>query len=153
MSDYKTVCQRIKADGYATEHDYATDLVEIIEQHDLWQYDRLPAQINLEAPAQGAAYAANISISGWAVGAARVDIYADYSSIHKTGLASIGNFTDRPDVNRIINPFSWYPNAVKSGFGCLVPRGRLKPGSHSIDAAAITNGGNVVWAHKNIVIR
>jgi len=42
-TDYKTVCNLIKQDGYATDPNYATLLIQLIEQNNLNQYDAVIA--------------------------------------------------------------------------------------------------------------
>lgn len=39
VRDYRTACRLIKADGYATDPNYTNQLIEIIEQYHLNQYD------------------------------------------------------------------------------------------------------------------
>lgn len=45
VTDYKTVCTLIKEDGYATDSAYTTDLIEIIEENNLQQYDNVQPQV------------------------------------------------------------------------------------------------------------
>lgn len=152
VSGYKTVCSRIKADGYATAEDYAQQLIDIIEQYKLYKFDVLPTRICIDVPAQGAVCTGNIRVGGWAIAASgilRVDIYFD----GKQGLASLGAFSDRPDVNKAMNPFGWYKNAAKSGFACVIPDGRIPLGKHTIDVAAIGCDGSVIWANKTITVK
>jgi hypothetical protein len=47
VKDYKTVCELIKQDGYATDPNYASTLIEIIEENSLTDYDTI-ANYNVE---------------------------------------------------------------------------------------------------------
>ncbi len=41
VSDYKEVCRLIQVDGYATDPNYANSLIEIIEENELYKYDKM----------------------------------------------------------------------------------------------------------------
>ncbi|GMA48675.1 hypothetical protein GCM10025857_39850 [Alicyclobacillus contaminans] len=43
-ADWRTACQLIQQDGYATAPNYAQTLISIIEQYKLYQYDTQPVQ-------------------------------------------------------------------------------------------------------------
>ncbi len=150
--NYRTVCNRIQEDGYATAQGYAQDLINLVEKYKLYKYDTLPAQTCIDIPVQGEIIGEKFKVSGWAVnfsGIARVDIYADGSR----GLASIRSFSERPDVSRAVNPFGWYKYAQKSGFSHEIPYGAIPSGTHTIDCAGIGKDGSVMWASKSISIR
>ncbi len=152
VSDYKKVCRLIEQDGYATAKNYANQLIAVIEQYKLNQYDALTTKICIDAPTQGCVCTGNINIKGWAVctdGISRIDVYAD----GKQGLASIRAFSERKDVNKAVNRFGWYKNAETSGFSCIIPAGKIAKGKHRIDIAAITSSGKVTWARKSVTVK
>ena len=49
-TDYKGWAYGLKKAGYATAPTYATSLIQIIEEHELWRYDQLDAQARRELP-------------------------------------------------------------------------------------------------------
>lgn len=152
VSDFKKVCSLIQEDGYATEQDYAQQLINLITNYKLYTYDTLPALTCIDTPIQGATINSKFGVSGWALnfsGIARVDVYADKS----LGLASIRTFAARPDVSAAANPFGWYKNAGSSGFSCVIPQRKIASGKHTIDCAGIGQDGSVMWASKSILIR
>lgn len=152
LSDYVTACNRIQADGYATEQNYASQLITIIKQYHLDKYDILPTHVIIDAPKQNAICKGDLLIGGWAVavkGIARVDIYAD----NKVGLASLGSFDDRPDVEKAINKFKWYKNATKCGYTAVIPEGKLSKGKHTIKVFAIGKDGSKAETQARITIK
>jgi hypothetical protein len=156
VTDYQTVCNRIKADGYATESSYATSLITLIQKYKLYIYDTLPTSLHVDSPAQNSAISGikDTTFFGWVIspkGIKSLDIYAD--GIGKIGLAHITNFSNRPDVSKNANPFGYYKNSDKSGFSCVLLAGRLKSGKHSIDFAAIDTDGGVQVGHRYIVVK
>jgi flagellum-specific peptidoglycan hydrolase FlgJ len=38
-TDFKTVCQKVHDDGYATDPNYPNSLISLIEQYELWRWD------------------------------------------------------------------------------------------------------------------
>lgn len=54
VKDYKQACTLIQQDGYATAPNYASSLIQIIEQYKIYQYDNIqqaPQSIVVPAPA------------------------------------------------------------------------------------------------------
>jgi hypothetical protein len=146
VADYKTVCNRLQADGYATAVDYASNLISLIEQYRLYQYDRLPSITTIDIVMTDGE-SGNVTVSGWALnmaGLAHVDIYYDVAH----GAASTKAFTDRADVNKAVNSAGWYPDGERCGFNVIVPAGKIPLSKHSIDVVAVGKDGTVMWSHK-----
>lgn len=151
-TNYKTVCRLIKADGYATESSYANELISLIEQYKMQQYDAIPSKMCIDIPKDESIHKGILSIGGWGIckaGVKRFDVYAD----GKKGLASISILTNRPDVNKAWNKFGYYKNATKSGFCVGIKTSELSSGKHSIDIAMIGNDKSVMWKSVNIYIQ
>lgn len=142
VTNYKSVCICIKADGYATEQDYAQQLISIIEQYKLYKYDSrptLPALLTVDE-------VNGKTIRGWALNGAgleRVDLYIDKN----IGIGSSHEFTARPDVQKA------YPNykTALCGFSFDVAD-KIGRGRHTVKIAAIGKDKSVKWAVKNIKI-
>lgn len=47
--DYKRACEKVQADGYATAPSYAIDLIRIIEQFNLYEWDNFEPDPELDA--------------------------------------------------------------------------------------------------------
>jgi hypothetical protein len=151
VRDYRTACRLIQQDGYATSPEYALVLIGLIEKYQLNLYDTVPAKIHIDEPFNGAIISGKMTVRGWAVdfyGLSRVEIYAD----KKRKIASVSVFTERQDVQKIVNPYGWYKNAKNSGFICTVPHGTMSQGKHTIDCAGIGRTGHISWASKSVSI-
>jgi surface antigen len=83
-------------------------------------------------------------VSGWALGAERVDIYHD----NNIGLGSCNSFSSRPDVAKVHGN---YPNAGQCGYYLNIA-GKLSKGRHTIKVAAIGKNNMVQWQFKDINI-
>lgn len=137
---YKTVCALIQGDGYATAPNYASQLISLIEQYKLYQYDTLPPLTCIDSPK--GTVKGDFIVKGWVInqsGLSRVDVYADGTH----GLGNVSKFTARPDVGKI---YSLYSGAANSGFNFVVKRGVLSVGQHTINVAGIGKDGSVKWA-------
>lgn len=148
VSDYRAVCERIKADGYATEPSYPAELIGIIEKYGLATYDKLPPLIHLDVVSvvKGSLY-----IAGWALnasGLARVDLYRDGWN----GLASTRELIARTDVQKAENPFGWYKGIAACGFRISIPDGKVPRGNHVLAVYAIGRDGSKQAATATITM-
>lgn len=112
----------------------------------------IPPLITIDSPENGDIVSDDIFVKGWAVnvsGIKRVDVYID----GQTGVASIKNFSARPDVEKTINPYGRYKGAEQSGFKYVITKGKVAPGRHEVSCAAIGNNGTVCWAHKPFTVQ
>lgn len=144
-TNYKAVCALIQADGYATEHDYATQLIALIENYKLNQYDILPPLTTIDIPK--GTVSGDFTVGGWAVnakGIKRIDIYADGTR----GLGNVMKLSNRPDVTKLYSLYSG-----NNGFNFTVKKGTLKAGRHAINVAAIGNDNSVKWATTTITVK
>jgi hypothetical protein len=145
VSDYHTACHRLQADGYSTSPSYANLLIGIINQYRLYQYDRLPPITTLDMVTVKDGV---VLVSGWALnmaGLMRIDVY--YDGNH--GVGGTTAFTDRPDVDKTINPHGWYPDGGRCGFNFTIQAGRISKGTHTLNVAAIGKDGSAQWAGKD----
>lgn len=146
-TNYKAVCALIQVDGYATESNYATQLIALIEKYKLNSYDTIPPLTTIDIPK--GTVSGDFTVGGWAVNASglkRVDIYVDGTR----GLGNVTKFSARPDVAKVHGD---YPGAASSGYSFTVKKGTLKAGKHTINVAGIGKDGTVKWATVNITVK
>lgn len=146
VTDAPTVCRLLQADGYATETDYAAQLISIIQQYNLTQYDRF-AYTHIDIP--GEIVSGAFGVAGWALSPAGVycvDIYADAGTKQQRKLGRVPLNINRPDVDRA------YPGYNAQPRGWQLEGVKLARGLHTIDCAAIDNDKGVCWAHKSIQV-
>lgn len=151
-TDFEKAAKNIKADGYATAPNYADVLIGIIKKHSLNEFDRLPPLNCIDLPKRGATYSGEIRVCGWGMvdgGIKNVDVYYD----NNKGLAHLGEFYDRADVKRIINPFGFYRSAGNNGYSVTFKRGTFKSGKHTIHVAVIGKDSSVTWVSKDFYVK
>lgn len=68
VRDYKTACKLIQQDGYATDPNYANQLIQIIEENRLYQYDNAKEEIKVK----------NIVVYGNSIDKRAAEYLADY---------------------------------------------------------------------------
>lgn len=111
---------------------------------------RLSAVTHIDMPGSGSLVPHGpFGIGGWAVnpaGVVRVDVYADTGVQEKQLLGQVPLRIERPDVDAAYPGYNKQPR----GWQLVVPAGKLSPGTHTIDAAAIGNDKSVCWAHVKI---
>lgn len=82
----------------------------------------------------------DIAIQGWALshsGNARIDIYLDGDTL----LCSLDEFSERPDVQKIVNANGRYYDGIHSGFSFLIDASRFSPGNHKLEAVLVSRNG------------
>jgi hypothetical protein len=147
--DYKTACERIRTDGYATELSYSTDLINLIEENNLAKYDTLPTELTIDAVhcAKGV-----LTISGWALvmnGLLHVDLYCDGKDA-KHGITNTRIFVNRSDVNAARNKFGWFADGAKCGWNIITSR--IPKGRHTLYIAAVGKDNSVTWQSANVTM-
>lgn len=94
----------------------------------------------------------NISIDGWMLnrsGQDRVDFYLD----NYRWLGSTNSFSQRPDVQQIINGQNLYsPNGVNSGYSYSISAASIGSGTHTLHVAGIGSDGSVKWADATFTV-
>lgn len=152
QKDYRIVAQRLQADGYATEPNYAQQLIALVEQYGLVKYDGVPAPIvHIDSPKAGAVITGDILVRGWGLhsaGFSRADAWLDPAAPVKNriNLGTTGGMTPRPDVEKIYAG-KGYASPEHSGIALNIPRGKLPKGKHTLGIAGIpSDGSGPVWA-------
>lgn len=114
---------------------------------------------DIDSPVSDQTAAGDLNIAGWALnhaGISRVDVYAIRSTAPgvfiSLGSVSAGEMFARPDVAAAFADVG-YPNALKSGYGLVVPKGTLSAGTYTLCVAGIGNDGSVTWQTQTFYVR
>jgi len=99
---------------------------------------------NIDSPSKTDVNGGDITIKGWALshsGVARIDIYAD----NDIWVGSTSYFSERADVQELVNSNGRYNDGLHSGFSLTLEAGFFSTGQHTLQVAVINRNGTVNW--------
>lgn len=97
------------------------------------------AAICIDLPKTNTVIGQDIQVTGWAIdtaGVASVEFFLDNKSVGKTSV-----FSERPDVEMIVNALNIYFDALHSGFSYSIDAGQATVGEHIFKAVATSTDG------------